>query len=172
MMRAMSLTQWLIQNGQQISKNKSDIFFNFIFHSWLVFPPYPRKIKCNDQICTMAYGETNIFHMEHENAEPCLRYMLLHQPYFSWNSLGSWGYIFLMETKRNEKCGWGCFFQGPWRVCKWSETLRVASGWAWVWIRTLHLGHMCRQQGQKDGDIEPKPLSLCVCVCLFFLCLN
>lgn len=85
-----------------------------------------------------------------------VQYMLLHQPYFSWNSLGNWGYIFLTETKRNEKCGWGCFFQGPWRVCKWSETYGVASGWAWVWIGTLHLGHMCRQQGQKFGDPEPK----------------
>lgn len=77
-----------------------------------------------------------------------------------------------METKRNEKCGWGCFFRGPWRVCKWSETLGVASGWAWVWIRTLHLGHMCRQQGQKDGDAEPKPEPKPLSLWLFFLCLN
>lgn len=41
------------------------------------------------------------------------------------------------------------FFPRPLRVCKWAETLGQASGWAWVWIGTLHLGHMCRQQGQK-----------------------
>lgn len=31
------------------------------------------------------------------------------------------------NQERDEKCGWGCFFQGPWWVRKWSETLGVAS---------------------------------------------
>lgn len=66
-----------------------------------------------------------------------------------------------MESKRNEKCGWGCFFQSSWRVCKWSETLRVASGWAWGWIGTLHLGHMCLQRGQEKQGWRAKT-SLCV----------
>lgn len=89
------------------------------------------------------------------------------QPNLTWNSLGklrlrlSYGKKKGKKTiiKKMEKCGWGHFFQGCWRVCKWSETLRVASGWARGWTGTLHLGHMCLQRGQEKQGPRAKKLS-------------
>lgn len=86
------------------------------------------------------------------------------QPNLTWNSLGklrlrlTYGKKKGKKTiiKKMEKCGWGHFFQGCWRVCKWSETLRVASGWARGWTGTLHLGHMCLQRGQEKHGPRAK----------------
>lgn len=154
-----------IKSYYQISRSKSA---NTVL--LLVLPPYAQKKVqwsnlYNSIICS-------IWSMKMVSWEALLEvHTLLHQPYFSWNSLGSWGCIFLMETKRNEKCGWGCFFQGPWRVCDLRHSGWV-SGWGWVWIGTLHLGHMCFQQGQKDvprTNSDSSSVSLSLSMALFCL---
>lgn len=56
-----------------------------------------------------------------------------------------------------EKCGWGCFFQGHLWACKWSKMPGVASEWAGFGSGP-HLGHMCCQQNRDRAmGTEPSP---------------
>lgn len=76
--------------------------------------------------------------MEHENSEQnSIVWSIMHQPaIFNWYLLESWGHISLIETKKEKWELWMRLRESI-RACKWSETLRVASGEASPWIRLI-----------------------------------